>query len=67
MYKYLGELRPDLRTCAGPAAFATADYAVSQNKPTEFTETVRKLVAGRRPIWTDGVDGVPLVFIWRLR
>lgn len=67
MYKYLGELRPDIRTCAGPAAFATADYAVSQNKPTEFTEIVKRLVASRRPVWVDELDGVPLVYIWRLR
>lgn len=67
MYKYLGELRPDISTCAGPAAFATADYAVSQNKPTEFTDIVKKLVGERRPIWTDGIDGVPLVYVWQLR
>ncbi|MCX7597702.1 MAG: hypothetical protein N2512_02375 [Armatimonadetes bacterium] len=67
MYKYLGELRPDLRTCAGPAAFATADYAVSQNKPTEFTDTVKKLVAESTPVWTESIDGVPLVYVWKLR
>ncbi len=65
MYRYLGPLRPDLRTTSGNAAFATADFIVSQNKPTEFSRRVRQLLATRQPLWTDGLDGVPLVFVWR--
>jgi 4-amino-4-deoxy-L-arabinose transferase-like glycosyltransferase len=66
MYKYLGPLRADLRTMAGEGMLPQADFAVSQNKPTEFTPSVRRLLASQRPVFTEGVDGVPLVFVWRL-
>jgi len=67
MYRFLGPLRRDLRTTSGPEGFAEADFAVSQNKPTEFSREVKRLLATREPIWSDGVDGVPLVFVWDLR
>ncbi len=67
MYKYLGPLRRDLQTTAGEATFAMADFVVSQNKPTEFTDKVRRLVETKKPIWTEGIDGVPLIFVWHMR
>jgi hypothetical protein len=66
MYKVFGDLRPDLVTVAGPAAFASADFAVCQNKPTEFSQEVRRLLATSPPAWTESLDGVPLIFVWRL-
>ncbi len=66
MYHYMGMMRPDLRTTAGPEGIDTADFAVSQNKPTEFSEQVKALVRSRVPVWTERLDGVPLVFVWRL-
>ncbi len=63
----LGPLRPDLRFSAGPEAILDADYAVTQNKPTEFTDVTRRLIATRRPVYTDGVDGVPLVYVFKMR
>lgn len=63
----LGPLRPDLTFSAGPAGLAASDFAVTQNKTTEFTEDTRRLVAQRQPVFTDGVDGVPLVYVFRLR
>lgn len=67
MYKYLGPLRADIRTVAGPDALGQADFAVSQNKPTEFSAQVRQLLHERAPVWTEELDGVPLAFIWRLQ
>ena len=63
----LGPLRPDLRFSAGPEGFGEADFAVTQNKPTEFSDITRRLVASARPVFTDGLDGVPLVYVFRLR
>jgi len=51
----------------GEAAFATADYAITQNKPTEFSPTTRRLVATRQPVFTAGLQGVPLVYVFKLR
>ncbi|MBC7287160.1 MAG: hypothetical protein H5T86_03770 [Armatimonadetes bacterium] len=67
MYKYLGALRPDIVTLAGAQAFHQADFAVSQNKPTEFSDEIKHLLRTRPPVWTQQVDGVPLIFVWRLR
>lgn len=66
-YFELGPLRPDLEFAAGSAAFPQADYAVTQNKPIEMTPLTRRLVATTRPVFTDGVDGVPLIYVFRLR
>lgn len=63
----LGPLRPDLRFSAGPEGIAASDFAVTQNKPTEFLEVTRRLVATAQPVYTEGVDGVPLVYVFRLR
>ena len=63
----LGPMRPDLRFSAGEQGVEQADYAVTQNKPTEFSDTTRRLVASLQPVHTDGVDGVPLVYVFRLR
>lgn len=62
----LGPLRPDLRFSAGPEGIREADFAVTQNKPTEFSDITRRLVATRRPVFTDGMDGVPLVYVFRV-
>ena len=66
MYKFLGRLRPDIVTLAGEETVGEAEFVVSQNKPTEFSGPVKKLLREREPVWTDGVDGVPLVFVWRV-
>ena len=66
MYKYLGRLRPDIVTMAGDETVDRADYAVSQNKPTEFSAPVKKLLRTAQPVWAERVDGVPLIFIWKL-
>jgi len=63
----LGPLRPDLRFSAGEKGIEESDYAVTQNKPTEFTDITRRLVAGSQPVYTDGIDGIPLVYVFRLR
>ncbi len=63
----LGPMRPDLGFAAGPEGFNGADYAVTQNKPIEFSEISRKLVAEERPVYTDGIDGVPLIYVFKLR
>ncbi len=66
MYKFLGRLRPDIVTLAGEETVDDARFVVSQNKPTEFSELVKRLLREQQPAWTDGVDGVPLVFVWRV-
>ena len=63
----LGPLRPDLRFSSGPEGFDTADYAVTQNKPTEFSDFTRRLVATQEPVFTDGVGEVPLVYVFEVR
>ncbi len=66
MYKVFGDLRPDIVTVAGAAAFSSADFAVCQNKPTEFSPEVKRLLSTTAPTWTDSLDDVPLIFLWRL-
>jgi len=66
-YFELGPLRPDLRFSSGPAGFATADFAVTQNKPTEMSDLTKRLVATTEPVYADGVDGVPLIYVLRPR
>ena len=66
LYKAFGDLRPDIVTVAGTAAFASADFAVCQNKPTEFSAEVKRLLATTQPVWTDTMDDVPLIYLWRL-
>lgn len=63
----LGPLRPDLRFSSGPAGVAQSDYAVTQNKSTEMSDITRRLVTTRQPAFTDGVDGVPLIYVFKLR
>lgn len=63
----LGPMRPDLRCTAGNEGFSQADYAVFQNKPTEFSDLSRRLLAHSKPVFTDGVDGVPLIYVFKLR
>jgi hypothetical protein len=66
-YFELGPLRPDLRFSSGADGFSTADFAVTQNKPTEMSEMTKRLVATTTPVYADGVDGVPLICVFRLR
>lgn len=63
----LGPLRDDLTFSAGPEGLAGSDFAVTQNKSTEFTPDTRRMVATMKPVFTDGLDGVPLVYVFRLR
>ena len=63
-YRNLGILRHDIRTTAGPLIPAEADYAIFQNKVTEFTDISRELLRTRRPMATLDQDGVPLLFIF---
>lgn len=58
-------LTESVTTCCGPDAFATADYAVVQNKPSEWTEISRRLIATARPVYTFELEGVPLVFVFQ--
>jgi hypothetical protein len=66
MYQHLGILRSDVRTTAGDEALAGADYAVFQNKSTEFSEHARRLLATQRPCATIDEHGVPLLYIFCL-
>jgi len=66
-YGPLGILRPDLKLVSGPANIQKADYAVTQNKPTEFTDVTRRLIRRRRPVFTEQLQGVPLVFVFDMR
>ncbi len=66
-YFELGPLRPDLRFSSGPEGFGTADFAVTQNKPTEMSEITKRLVVTTKPAYVDGIDGVPLIYVFRVR
>ncbi len=66
VYRSLGVLRNDIRTTAGPETIEEADFAIFQNKSTEFTELSRGLLATRRPRATIELHGVPLLFIFDL-
>lgn len=66
MYQHLGILRADIRTTAGPEGLAEADYAVFQNKSTEFSEAARELLSARQPCGTISEHGVPLLFVFCL-
>ncbi|NSW56646.1 MAG: glycosyltransferase family 39 protein [Armatimonadetes bacterium] len=59
-------LRPDLETTSGPDTLSEADWAVTQNKPIEFSPPARRLVESARPAYTDGIDGVPLIYVFRM-
>ncbi len=60
-------LRPDLETTSGPDTLAEADWAVTQNKPIEFSPPARELVESGKPAFTDGIGGVPLIYVFRMR
>ncbi len=64
VYRHLGILRADIRTTAGPFVPAEADYAVFQNKVTEFTDVSRELLRTHSPTAVLRQDGVPLLFIF---
>jgi len=64
VYRNLGILRTDIRTIAGPHVPTEADYAIFQNKVTEFTDVSRELLRTRTPVATLDQDGVPLLFIF---
>jgi hypothetical protein len=66
IYQSLGILRSDMRTTAGEERFAEADYAIFQNKSTEFSEHARKLLATRRPCGRVDEHGVPLLYVFCL-
>jgi len=64
VYRHLGILRADIRTTAGPFVPAEADYAIFQNKVTEFTDVSRELLRTHPPAAILEQDGVPLLFIF---
>jgi len=64
VYRNLGILRCDIRTTAGPQALPDADYAIFQNKVTEFSEHARRLLAQREPAVVVPLHGVPLLYIF---
>ena len=66
VYQELGLLRTDIRTTAGSDALATADYALFQNKETEFTDDSRRLLQTREPCGVVQEQGVPLLLIFCL-
>ncbi|MFP4248090.1 MAG: ArnT family glycosyltransferase [Armatimonadota bacterium] len=66
IYQSLGILRSDIRTTAGEDTFAEADYAIFQNKSTEFSERARELLATRRPCGRVEEHGVPLLYVFCL-
>ena len=66
IYAQLGIMRSDIHTTAGAEALEQADYAVFQNKSTEFSEEARALLATERPCDTIEEQGVPLLFIFCL-
>ena len=67
VYAGLGLLRADIVTTADVDALQDADFAVFQNKVTEFSDTARRLLAERTPIVAAQLDGVPLIYIFDLR
>ncbi len=66
IYRQLGVMRGDIGSTAGPESIAWADYAVFQNKVTEFTDISRDLLATHQPVATIDQHGVPLIFIFDL-
>ncbi len=64
MYQQMGILRSDLRTTAGEDALANADYAIFQNKSTEFSDYARELLSSRQPCGTIEEHGVPLLYVF---
>jgi hypothetical protein len=67
MYRRLGILRADIRTTAGPLAFPQADYAIFQNKVTEFSDIARRLLADQEPLAVVPLHGVPLLYVFDIR
>jgi len=66
VYRNLGILRSDIRTTTGPQALPAADFAIFQNKVTEFSDLARRLLAERDPLAVIPLHGVPLVYIFRI-
>ncbi len=66
MYQALGILRSDIRTTAGEEALAEADYAVFQNKSTEFSDHARELLATQHPCAQIEEHGVTLLYVFCL-
>lgn len=64
MYQEFGMLRRDLQIVAGPEAFTRADLCVVANKVTEYGEQGALLVAKGTPLFTEEIDGVPLVWVF---
>lgn len=67
VYQTLGIMRDDLWRTSGDETLTRADFAVFQNKVTEFSGPARRLLAERTPIVPAELDGVPLIFIFDLR
>lgn len=67
IYRELGVMRRDVASTAGEEGFAHADYAVFQNKSTEFSDLSRGLLATQEPVATIDQHGVPLLFIFELK
>ena len=68
VYRDLGILRRDIRTTSGPLGLRHADYAIFQNKVTEFSEHARRLLAEResRPGGIVPLHGVPLLYVFEM-
>jgi hypothetical protein len=68
MYQAFGLLRPDLKLTGGTEALKQADLCVVINKPTEWGPEARGLVAraqvaAGRALFTEKLQGVPLVWV----
>ncbi len=64
LYKPFGMLRHDLQITAGDAALAEADYVVVQHKQNEMTALMHHLAAEGKPLFTEQLDGVALVWVF---
>ncbi len=64
LYKPFGMLRHDLQITAGDEALAEADYVVVQHKQNEMTALMHHLAAEGKPLFTEQLDGVALVWVF---
>jgi 4-amino-4-deoxy-L-arabinose transferase-like glycosyltransferase len=64
MYQSFGALRPDLKITGGDEAFGRADYCVVANKSTEYGKFGQELVRSGKVLYTQDLDGVPLVWVF---
>ena len=64
MYQQFGALRPDLKLTGGDEAFPQADFCVVANKSTEYGKLGQELVRSGKVLYTQDLDGVPLVWVF---